>query len=116
MKNKLLIAILVAIPLTVFAADPDLIIPHSHTDLTFFEGNISCDTTATQLLTRKIAKVSFINNSGGSIYISDDNAVSTGDTEIKDGVPLNNILVRDMNQVWCIASGVAKTLHFVGTE
>lgn len=119
MKDKilwLLTGLLLAMPMAAWAYRTTLVTESSHEDLVFFEGKKSCATTATQLDARVVANVSFINNSGGSIYVSDDSSVASTDTEIKDGGSMNSVRIQNMNQVWCIAVTTAKDLHFVGLE
>lgn len=104
------------IALGAYAQKPVLVQETAHEDLVFFEGKLNCDTTATPFLSRAVVSVTLINNSAGSIFISDDSSVAITDTEIVPGGSLNNIKIQNMSQMQCIAVTAAKDMHFVGLE
>lgn len=103
------------VPLAAIAQRTLITTEMGHEDLVFFEGKKLCGTSQTQVNSDfRVAKVAFVNNSGGSIFFSDDTSVAVTDTEVIDTGSLNDLAITNLNQVYCIADSSAKTIHYVG--
>ncbi len=108
-------ALCLIIPLTAIAQRTLITTEMGHEDLVFFEGKVNCGTSATQVSADfRVAKVAFVNNSGGSIFISDDSSVASTDTEVIDTGSVNDLAIVNLNQIYCLAVTSAKDLHYIG--